>query len=138
MLERTRWVNHRYKRPVNPKNNTWASVTDPITWGTYAQAQDNQLGLGFVLGDGIACIDLDHCLDENGTPNEPTRELLDFYEGSYVEVSPSGQGLHIWGTCPERNGFRRTWKGQSVEFYSTGRYITVTGKIFRPGQLLPL
>jgi len=138
MIERPRWVNHVNKRPIDPKTGTWASVTDPTTWGTWTDAHERQLGLGFVLGDGIGCIDLDHCLDENGAPSVAAAEMLDFYEGSYVEISPSGRGLHIWGTAPERNGFKRTWKGQTVEFYSMRRYITVTGQVFRPGHLAPL
>ena len=79
-----------------------------------------------------------HCLDAYGHPSEAVAELLEFYAGSYVEVSPSGDGLHVWGTAPERRGFRRTWKGQAVEFYSQDRYVTVTGRVFRPGALLPL
>lgn len=142
MIDRPRWVNHINKRPINPETRTWASVTDPTTWGTYARARERQdrfaYGLGFVLGDGIGCIDLDHCLDKDGRPNDAAVEMLAFYEGAYVEISPSGQGLHIWGTAPERRGIRRTWKGQPVEFYSTGRYITVTERVFRPGHLAPL
>lgn len=139
MLARPRWVNHLAKRPVNPATGAWASVNDPTTWGTHeaARARDSR-HTGYVLGEGIGCIDLDHCLDEQGRPTQAATELLDFYAGSYVEVSPSGRGLHIWGTAPPRAGFRRTWKGQAVEFYSTGRYITVTGQVFRPGTLLPL
>lgn len=139
MLARARWVNHVSKRPVCPSTGAWASVTDPSTWGTHeaASARDAER-LGYVLGDGIGCVDLDHCLDDEGRLSEAGAELVEFYTGSYIEVSPSGRGLHIWGTSPERSGFRRTWKGQPVEFYSTGRYITVTGRVFRPGALLPL
>lgn len=139
MLSRARWVNHdEAKRPICPRTGLWASVTDETTWGTYQEARARSRLLGYVLGAGIGCIDLDHCLDAEGRPTAAAAELLDFYAGSYVEVSPSGRGLHIWGTSPERSGFRRTWKGQAVEFYSAGRYITVTGRVFRPGALLPL
>ncbi|QWW20141.1 hypothetical protein I6B53_03320 [Schaalia sp. 19OD2882] len=139
MISQPRWVNHLDKRPINPRTGQAASSTNPATWGTYDAARERDPEhLGYVLGAGIGCIDLDHCLDEDGTPNEATVELLDFYAGSYVEASPSGRGLHIWGTSCERPGFRRTWKGQSVEFYSVGRYITVTGRVFRAGRLLPL
>ena len=122
-----RWVNHdEHKRPICPSTGRWASVTDPSTWDTWQAASKRDSRIGFVLGGGIGCIDLDHCLDAHGRPSEAVVELLEFYAGSYVEVSPSGDGLHVWGTAPERRGFRRTWKGQAVEFY------------FRPGALLPL
>lgn len=139
MAGAARWVCHDgAKRPIRPDTGGLASVGDPVTWGTLEAARERSERIGFVLGDGIGCIDLDHCLDEAGRPSEAAAELVEFYAGSYIEVSPSGRGLHIWGTAPERRGFRRTWKGQAVEFYSMGRYITVTGRVFRPGRLLPL
>lgn len=139
MTQAARWVCYDpAKRPLNPLTGRLASVTNPNTWGTLEQAQSRSQQIGFVLGGGIGCIDLDHCLDDQGRPNQAATELLDFYAGSYVEVSPSGRGLHIWGEAAERRGFRRTWKGQSVEFYSRDRYITITGQVFRPGTLLPL
>lgn len=135
---RARWVNHVNKRPMCARTGAWASVTDPTTWSTYEAASATGAPLGFVLGDGVGCIDLDACLDEDGIPNEATRTLLAYYEGSYVEISPSGRGLHIWGTAAPRRGFKREWRGQWIEFYSTGRYITITGNVYQPGALLPL
>lgn len=113
-------------------------MTDPSTWGTWEAARRRSERVGFVLGAGIGCVDLDDCLDAAGRPNAVATELLEFYTGSYVEVSPSGRGLHIWGVAPPVRGFRRSWKGQALEFYSRDRYITVTGNVFRPGGLLPL
>jgi primase-polymerase (primpol)-like protein len=46
---------------------------------------------------------------------------------TYVEVSPSGSGLHVWGFADLVQG-RRTG---DVEIYGAGRYITVTGRRFR-------
>lgn len=139
LRERDRWVCwDERKRPLDPVTGGWASVSDPSTWGTWQQATARSPRVGFVLGDGIGCIDLDHCLDAAGRPSVAAQALLEFYAGSYVEISPSGRGLHIWGTAPHVRGLRRTWRGQAVEFYSQGRYITVTGRVFRPGALLPL
>ena len=138
LTRRARWVNHANKRPVCARTGAWASVTDPTTWSTYEAASATGAPLGFVLGDGIGCIDLDACLDEHGIPNDAARTLLAYYEGSYVEVSPSGRGLNIWGTAAPQRGFKRTWRGQRIEFYSQGRYITVTGNVYQPGTLAPL
>lgn len=88
LTTRARWVNHVNKRPMCARTGAWASVTDPTTWSTYEAASATGAPLGFVLGDGVGCIDLDACLDENGIPNEATRTLLAYYEGSYVEISP--------------------------------------------------
>ena len=81
----------------------------------------------------MACIDIDHCLVD-GVPDARAREVLDRCPGAYVEVSPSGDGLHVWGLAPERPG-RRTGR---FEVYSVGRFVTVTGRVFRPGRLVDL
>lgn len=136
MLMATRWVNHdETKRPLCPFTGGSASSTDPMTWGTYEQARERSTLIGFVLGQGIGCIDLDGALNADGTLTEGAAAIVAHYPRSYIEVSPSGRGLHIWGLAPEQRGFRRTWRGQAVEFYSQGRYITVTGQVFQAGKL---
>lgn len=139
MLHTPRWVNwDANKRPVNPNTGTWASSTNPSTWGTFHQARRESRHIGYVLGEGIGCIDLDHALSADGTLTPGAQALVDYYPDNWVEISPSGNGLHIWGTAPEVRGLRRTWRGQSIEFYTQGRYITVTGNTWRRGKLLPL
>ena len=83
------------------------------------------VGVGFVLnGDGIVCLDLDHCLD--GGLSDLAARVLELAGPTYVEVSPSGDGLHVWGYGEIGRG-RRVG---GVEAYGTGRYLTVTGKPF--------
>jgi len=128
-------VRHEAKRPITVDGRP-ASSTDPRTWSTYREAARSRAGdgLGFVLGGGIACLDIDHCLDERGRPDARAREILARVPDAYVEISPSGRGLHIWGTAPEQPGRRH----HDYEAYSTGRYITVTGNVYRPGRLADL
>jgi len=135
LMSQPRWVRHVAKRPVTPDGRP-ASVTDPGTWSTYDAARRSRVGdgLGYVLGDGIACLDLDNCLDERGRPNALARAVLARVPDAYVEISPSGRGLHIWGRAPEAPGRRR----DGIEAYSAGRYITVTGRVYRPGRLADL
>ncbi len=56
-----------------------------------------QLGLGFVLteDDPYTCVDLDGCVGKHGQIDVRTREILDLLSG-WVELSPSGTGLHVW------------------------------------------
>lgn len=112
-----------------------ASSTNPATWSTYREAKRSTVGdgLGFVLGGGIACLDLDHCLI-GGRATPAAQAVLDRVPGAYVEISPSGDGLHVWGRAPEQPGRRRA----GIEAYSVGRYITVTGEVFQPGGLADL
>lgn len=135
MVAAARWVRHDRKRPVRPDGSP-ASSTDPATWSTLARAERGTAGsgLGFVLGDGIACLDLDHCLDARGRVAAWAVRILDSVPGAYVEVSPGGDGLHVWGTAPPGKGSRRS----GVEAYSAGRFITVTRRVFRAGDLVDL
>lgn len=136
-----RWVNwalaNNRKIPINPNTGAYASSTDPATWSDYQTAKQQGNKLGYMVGAGIGCIDLDHCLHD-GQLTEGASIIVSQYQGNYIEISPSGDGLHIWGTAPEQAGFRRTWQGQPVEFYSRARYITITGRTWQKGQLLPL
>ena len=105
-----------------------ASSTDPCTWTRYAAAARSTVGtgLGFVLnGDGIVCIDIDHCLID-GAVSKWAQWIVDSCPHSYIEISPSGDGLHIWGRGDVIKGRRIKVPGGTVEIYGTGRYITVT------------
>jgi len=128
-------VRHDRKVPITPDGRA-ASSTDPSTWSTHSEAARSRVGdgLGFVLGAGIACLDIDHCLDGRGRPDARARAILARVPGAYVEISPSGRGLHVWGTAPEQPGRRYG----DYEVYSVGRYITVTGTVFQPGRLVDL
>lgn len=111
-----------------------ASSTDPETWTTHAKATASDVGdgYGFVLnGDGIVCLDIDGCIAPSGTVTPPALELIRLAGATYVEVSPSGYGLHIWGRANLQTGRVVKFRGQTVEIYPNGRYLTVTGKPFR-------
>lgn len=79
-------------------------------------------------GDGIVCLDLDHCL-EGGTLADWAADIVAACAGTYIEVSPSGTGLHIFGRG-QVSRTRRIRDGRNVEVYGRGQYITVTGKRF--------
>ena len=107
-----------------------ASSTDPRTWTSFERASASAAGdgLGFVLGDGVGCIDLDHVLDSRGRASASARRVIGSLPVTYSEVSPSGDGLHLWYLMAEAPGTVRTVGGVSVETYSVGRYMTVTGR----------
>ena len=107
-----------------------ASSTNDTTWSPYAEARVSEVGqgVGFVLGDGIGCIDLDGCLDEKGRPSEFAQKVLAACPATFIEVSQSGRGLHIFGLLPEAPGRAR----EGVEVYSAGRFIAMTGRRWGP------
>jgi primase-polymerase (primpol)-like protein len=111
-----------------------ASSTDPTTWSTYKDAAASTAGVGpgFVLSDedDVVCLDLDHCMNPLTGQLAPwAAAILRDAGATYVEVSPSGDGLHIWGRANVRQGRRiRRPDGTAVEVYGTGRYIAMTGR----------
>lgn len=120
MTDRPRWVSHTAdKRPVQIDGRP-ASSTDARTWTTYEDVKDLPRR-GFVLGDGIGCIDLDHCVVD-GVLTDWAAKIVALNPDTFVEYSQSGTGIHIWGLLPEGPG-RRIRDGRSVEIYSVGRYI---------------
>lgn len=149
MAMATRWM--RWRRMVRGDGATKmpvccdgspASSTNPDTWTALSIAEESKTGdgLGFALGDGFACIDLDHCYDSRGYLADWAKMILAPVEGrTYIEVSPSGDGLHIWGTCAPRKGLKVRGL-MNVEAYSQGRYMTWTGRRWRdsPSKLADL
>ena len=133
LTRRPRWVRYSdAKVPLTVRGRA-ASSTNPATWSRYADVKSSTagVGFGFVLnGDGIVCVDLDGCLDPSGIPNEAAESFLKLAGATYVEISPSGRGLHIWGRAQLAAGRCRTVMGTPVEVYPSGRYMTVTGRRF--------
>ena len=113
-------------------NGHYASSTKPDTWSVMRET--NPAARGFMLGDGFACIDIDHCLDECGCPDARALRVLDAFPGAFVEISQSGSGLHIFGIADPAPGV----SCGEFEFYSRDRFIAMTGKVFRRGGLVPL
>lgn len=136
---RDRWIRHKNKRPL-AIGGWFCSVTDPSHWGVYADAvrSEHGDGVGFVLnGDGVVCLDLDDCVVD-GVPNAAAVRFLDELPNTYVEFSPSGRGLHVWGFGFMDRGRRFTRDGLKVEAYPDGRFLTVTGDVYRGAAMAVL
>lgn len=129
------------KVPYQP-NGYKARSTDPNSWTTYDNAQEEAEagkfdGIGYALTatQRYVCIDLDHCVDSETWAIDPwALDILDIVKkagGTYVEFSPSGTGLHIWGRgeLPNNKGVHSQMKnGHDIEMYTNAHYMTVTGK----------
>lgn len=127
------------KLPVDARTGRMAKSTDPATWATFeeAVAAVGRLrcdGVGFVFGPDRAYtgLDLDHVLADGELDSE-YRWVVD-EAGTYTEVSPSGDGLHLIfrGAKPEwaTRSRRSQAGGRVVEMYDRDRYFTVTGDVF--------
>ena len=142
LLARRTWVLWRYvvrdgkktKVPFQPDGRP-AKANDPTTWVDYFTAlnafrRGGFDGLGVILGDGLAGIDIDYKNHEgDGIPPEVQAVLNRF--ASYAELSPSGKGIHILllGRLPSgaRNRTRLA-EGVDLEAYDGGRFFTFTGQ----------
>lgn len=136
-----RWVRVASdKRPIQT-NGRNASVTARGTWTTYQDAAASTVGTGpgFVLaGDGIVCVDLDHAVS-GGRVAPWARELLAMCPDTYVEVSRSGTGLHVWGYGMVGVGRRIRDGAVCVEVYGRERYIALgTRRRGAPLRLAPI
>lgn len=85
-------------------------------------------GVGFVFteSDPFWFLDLDNCLQADNTWSPVAIQLCQLFAGAAVEVSQSGNGLHIFGTGrPPAHGCKNTTYG--LEFYHLGRFVALTG-----------
>lgn len=125
------------KVPYDPNTGDMAATNNPDTWGTFEQCvslvenHSELSGIGFVLSDSdpYAFIDLDDCKGDPALQDKQLKIFQDF--NSYAERSPSGQGLHIIvkGSLPQ--GRRKS----CIEIYSSGRYMTMTGDVYRDAPI---
>ena len=127
------WVRRAQKVPMQFCGGH-ASSTNPATWCDFETARQSHVGdgLGFVLaGNGVVCIDLDHCLTADGLADWAV-PIVAQARGTFIEVSQSGTGLHIFGLARISAGRNL---GNGVEIYERGRFIAVTGRRFRRAPL---
>lgn len=135
LTSRCRWVRYSPAKVPLTVDGGAASSTNPATWSPFKAVSLSNIGagVGFVLGNGVGCIDLDHCLVD-GRLESWAQDVLDANPNTYVEVSMSGTGLHVFGWLAEAPG-RKFRDGRNVEVYSRGRYIAVTGRRFGSAPL---
>ena len=133
LMAEDRWVRRDGKRPITVTGRP-ASTTNPSTWTSLSAADAGKAGdgIGFVLnGDGIACIDIDHCVRPDGSLEPWAARFLRRVPQTWIEISPSGTGLHVWGIATVGAGrMLKRPDGGSIEVYDRARYITVTRKPF--------
>jgi hypothetical protein len=139
LLAKPNWVTWQFERrdgkltkvPYSGAHN--AKSTDPNTWAAFDKAADgygefDRSGVGYVFdGDGVIGVDLDHAR-EDGAFKPWAQEIITRLH-SYTEVSPSGNGVHIYlrGQLPGERHKRAMPDGSAIEFYSSKRFFTVTG-----------
>ena len=118
------------KLPVSPitlKSDDWNNKEQ---WGDFETAINNLEssgcdGLSFVLSrdDPFVCIDLDN------VDNKKQDMFINDFNGTYVEISQSGMGIHIFAKGEIEKNFNNQL--EKVEMYQENRCIAVTGNIYK-------
>ena len=156
LLERKQWAVWRWtqkpygswqKPPfmaLQPERH--ASTSDPATWTDYAtalatvQAGDAD-GLSYILtkNDPFGAIDLDHCrCTITNSIDVWAQNYLQAAINSYQEITPSGEGVRIWGVVdgePLNRKFTLEIDGKKIAaelFRKTNKALTITGYTLDP------
>lgn len=134
------------KKPIDPRTGGDAKSNDQTTWASSADASEAALridragGVGFALAGGEWIVaDLDHVIDRQSGEIAPSaRDLLATLSPSYTELSPGGDGLHVWLRGRKPDGWRNQVNdafgpGTKLEVYdgSDARYFTITGSVWQ-------
>jgi len=153
LTERPQWVCWRLeerddketKVPYTPGTLRRASSTDLMTWRTFSEALGayerseppyDGIGYAFCSADPFVGIDLDKCRDpEDGEITEWAQKIIDRVQEGYIEVSPSGRGIHVIVEGTARGGGMRKKVRVNeevvgeIEMYSRERFFTITGEV---------
>lgn len=127
-----RWTRAVGKRPFRV-DGRWASSTKAWTWADFEGVQSGfGDGFGVMLGDGLACLDLDDCFSPDGELEGWAMDAIASVSAPiWVERSVSGDGLHVFFESPVRPVFKRKLPcGGGIEFYYESRFILVTGDAY--------
>lgn len=128
------------KPPYNALTGYYGKSNDPATWSSFdvvleAYQYNNYDGIGFAFkkGDGLAGIDLDECILEDGTLEMWAQEIVDHFRNTYWEISPSGEGLRCFCKGIPAVSGKKSGPGNRLELYDyrSPRYLTVTGHLWR-------
>lgn len=132
------------KVAYNPQSGRKAHVDRPqdfVDFQTAMKYADSYSGLGIRVSGKLGMIDLDHCFTEDKKLMPWAADVTAHCQNAYIEISPSGAGLHMAFLLPE--GFIYDTdayyiKKGNIEFYcenATNRFMTMTGNIYQDGDL---
>ena len=153
LIERPQWCVWRW---TQKKDGSWqkppfhgarsgrhASTSDPTTWCDYEAAlavvqAGKADGITYVLtaDDPFIAIDLDHCRNpKTHSIDFWAQNYLDTTRNTYGEVTPSGDGIRIWGltaddTKPVNRKFTLEIDGKPIAaelFRRAPKILTITG-----------
>jgi len=135
------------KVPFRASDGRPARTTAPDDWATFEECvaalpkHDHLKGVGFVFSAeaGFVGVDLDKAIKPDGSLKDWALKVISLFPAgeAYIELSPSGKGLHIIAhgkkPGPKCRKEIKSKAGESIgelEMYDAGRYFTMTGRLF--------
>ena len=127
------------KVPYAVETGTRVDATDLLGWSSfedaveaYSSSDGFYSGIGFCLAscDPFIGLDLDDCRDaESGRVEGWAQQIVDRAKHGYIELSPSGCGIHVIVEGKLRVGKTQKKIGArgKIEMYSQDRFLSVTG-----------
>ena len=133
------------KVPIDAVKGSLAKSNDRTTfypWPTIVQYAGNYLrrdnekwigGIGLGIFNGFSAIDIDHCIEDDGTISDLAQEIIDYCQ-SYTEKSPSGHGIRIIFKTDfkdyDKTAYYINNRKIGLEIYiegATSKFVTITG-----------
>src|SRR5262249_11108320 len=150
LIERPQWCVWRWTQKPDGKwqkppfmatqPERHASTNDPNTWTDYPTAlaavqASHADGISYILtkDDPFGGIDLDNCRDKLCSIDVWAQNYMQAAVHTYQEVTPSGEGIRIWGLAdgePLNRKFSLEINGKKIAaelFRRTNKALTITG-----------
>ena len=134
IIDNSNVAGKKIKKPCCYKTGNVWDAHDKNIWTDFdsASAAAKRLGASYGVGfvftesDPFFLLDIDSCYDPSAGWSDLSKTLLQKLAGAAVEVSASGKGLHVIGSCkPFEHGCRNDKLG--LEFYTSKRFVALTG-----------
>lgn len=142
LTQRDQFVNYkleqkadRVTKPPVDADGSYIDAQDPANWRSLEKvlAVNNQIGFVLTDNDPFLFIDLDHVLKDEKLCDW-AEELIAALPATYTEISPSGDGLHLYyilNDTPKIPTHKKKFDdGTASEIYFKGRYFTLTGNVY--------
>ncbi len=139
------------KVPYDPRTGQPAKTNDASTFSDFSTAMTAYAmggapkwdGIGYRVSEGIGAIDIDHCIRDDGSLNDVAASILSFFPNAYFERSPSSTGLRgFFRLSPDfvydKTVYYINNRKHGLEVYlpgTTNRFVTVTGDVYRSGEV---
>jgi len=115
------------KIPTDPRTGKACDPHNPSTWVDYETASAaGPVAFVFTDQDPFFFFDIDHCKQPDGQWNSVATWACQQFAGCAVEVSQSGEGLHIFGVAPEDLPHGCNSDPLNSQFYTSKRFVALT------------